>query len=79
VLILRELRCASENNLRFFAQICTDYQLMYLCQRKQVAMANKQNNKDYEIQISYSSVEGILGQQRPGLCEGRRKDEAADG
>ena len=25
------LRCISENNLRFFAQICTDYQLMYLC------------------------------------------------
>lgn len=34
------LRCISENNLRFFAQICTDYQLMYL------RTVNKQNKKE---------------------------------
>jgi hypothetical protein len=73
------LRCISENNLRFFAQICTDYQLMYLCSAFGDAPQTNKQERSYEIQIGNSSIEGILRQQRPSFSEGRGEDETTDG
>ena len=51
VLIFRMLCCTDENNLRLFAQICPDCQLMYLCIRNPIIAGNINNMESKILKV----------------------------